>query len=86
MDDLIDPLGIFYFSSSHHGIVKRTPKKRKLDESSSHPKYPQVLVWNMTDTPPKQMVREAISTMWTFTRVTSYTVEEVIVEMEKKEM
>ena len=85
VEDLLVPLGSFYFSNVHHGIMKKTPKKRKLEESPSQPEAPQVLVSSMKDATPKQMARETISTMRAFASASVYTIEAIISELGKKE-
>ena len=86
VEDPIALLASFYFNNTHQGIVKITPKKRKLDESSCHSKDPQVLVWNMIDSPPKQMAIEKILVMRAFSSASYYTIEEVIKDMENREV
>lgn len=61
--------------------MKRTPNKRKLDGSSSDQEAPQVLVWNITDAPPKHMAHETISAMQAFSSANIVTMGELIIEI-----
>lgn len=84
--DIVPPIGNFYFSSTHTGIVKITPKEWKIDEWARHPEAPQDLVWSMVDAPPRKMERETISAMRAFSNASSYTIQDLIIEVEKKDL
>ena len=51
VEDIVAPIGSFYFRNTHKGIMKRTPKKQKIEESTTQPEAPQVLASSMVEAP-----------------------------------
>lgn len=67
--------------------MKTTPTKQKVEETVSHPKASKLLVWSdVVDAPPQQMEREIVSIMIAFPSASVYTLEELAVKVDKREL
>lgn len=80
IDDTMAPLGSFYFSSSKKGIIKKTSKKRKLEEAAISDK-PKHMLWNLVDIEPQQMEKDTVLTVGAFANVSSWTIDELSDEL-----
>ena len=69
IEDTIVPLGNFYFNNSKKGIIKKMPKKWKLEDVSILDKPEHTIMWNLIDVKPQQMENNNISMLGSFYNV-----------------
>lgn len=57
VEEMVVPLGEYFFSNSRKGIIKGRPKKRKLGSKENEP-LGQVMVWNVAEQSLEKVVVE----------------------------
>jgi hypothetical protein len=83
IEEIVVPLGEYFFHSETKAMIKRRSKKRKIDVLEEEYSQ-QSIIWHAIGIFPDEVAQETTSTLGTFAHVNKRSTNEVIVEIEKK--